>query len=94
MDTTAKSMIKAQLVPTAHCQAHWVITFSEFGECINANLSGDTLYYTQHRLAGVLNTIEFRINDGCPPIDQLKGDMLLPDHIMQRQEFCRCVEWV
>lgn len=90
----AKSTIKVQLVSTASCQAHWVITFSEFGECVNANLSGNTLYYTRYHLEGVLDTIEFRINDCCPPIDQLKGDMWLPDNLMERQELCRCVEWV
>ncbi|KAH1711925.1 hypothetical protein KXX40_008693, partial [Aspergillus fumigatus] len=94
MDTMAKRTIKAQLVPTADCQAHWIITFSELGECINANLSGNTLHYTRHHLSRVLDTIEFQIRYGCPPIDQLKGDMWLPDHIMQRQEFCRCTEWV
>lgn len=94
VDPMAKSTIKAQLVSTAYCKAHWVITFGEFNECINANLSGNTLYYTRHHLEGVLNTIEFRINDCCPPIDQLKGDMWLPDYLMERQELCRCVEWV
>ncbi|KAH1837536.1 hypothetical protein C8Q69DRAFT_253219 [Paecilomyces variotii] len=94
MDTMAKRTIKAQLVPAADCQAHWIITFSELSECINANLTGNTLHYTRHHVSGVLDTIEFHIRYGCPPIDQLKGDMWLPGRIMQRQEFCRCTEWV
>lgn len=93
MDAMAKSTIKAHLVPNDYCQAHWVITFSEFGKCINASCSGNSLHYTRHHLAEIFDAIEFRINDGCPPIDELKGDMYLPD-LMQGEEFCRCAAWV
>jgi hypothetical protein len=90
----AQSTIKAQLIPTDSCRAHWVITFTEFDKCINANLSGNTLSDTRNHLAAILDTIEYRIKDGWPPIDELKGCMWLPDHLMQRQEFCRCAFWV
>ncbi|GKZ98168.1 hypothetical protein AnigIFM59636_002192 [Aspergillus niger] len=94
MDTMSQRTIKAHLVPTVSCRAHWIITFSEFDNCINANLSRNTLHYTRHHLAGILDTIEYRIQDSCQPIVELKGYMWLPIHLMQRQEFCRCAEWV
>ncbi|GFF59128.1 hypothetical protein IFM51744_09806 [Aspergillus udagawae] len=93
MHTMAKT-IKAQLIPSPYCPAHWIITFSESGECINVNLTENTLHYTWDRPEEILDTIEFRIKDGYPPIDELEGYMWLPDHLMQQQEFCRCVEWV
>lgn len=65
----AKRTIKAQLVLTANCQAHWIITFSELGECINANLTRNTLHYTWHHLSGVLDTIKYYIRYSCPLID-------------------------
>ncbi|RAK94808.1 uncharacterized protein BO80DRAFT_370280, partial [Aspergillus ibericus CBS 121593] len=70
------------------------VTFSGLDECINANLSGNTLHYTRNQLADILDAIEYRIRDGYPPIYGLKEYMWLPDHLMQRQEFCHCVEWV
>ncbi|KAB8067054.1 hypothetical protein BDV29DRAFT_163837 [Aspergillus leporis] len=94
MDTVSKGSIKAQLVSTSCCKAHWIISFSQFGECINAELSGNTLWYTREIFAEVLDSIEFRINDGVPPIDEMKGHMWLPEHLMKQQEFCRSAEWV
>ncbi|GFF97711.1 hypothetical protein IFM53868_09334 [Aspergillus udagawae] len=93
MDSMAKT-IKAQLIQSAYCRAHWIITFSESGECINADLTGNTLHYTCDHFHGILDTIEFRIKDRYPPIDEQEGYMWLPDHLMQQHKFCRCVEWV
>lgn len=69
----AKGSIKAQLISTSYCQAHWIIAFSQSGECINADLSVNTLQYTQnHPIATVLDSIEFDVKNDCPSIDKMK----------------------
>lgn len=92
MDTMAERSIMAQLVSTFRCEAHWTIIVNKLGECTNADLSGNTLLLQY--LKQVLSTIEFRINDGCPPIDELKEHMWLPDHLTKRRGSCHCVQWV
>jgi hypothetical protein len=58
------------------------------------SFSGNTVWYTREAFAEVLDSIEFRINDGVPPIDEMEGHMWLPEHLMKHQEFCRSAEWV
>ncbi|KAL7649191.1 hypothetical protein ACMYSQ_012417 [Aspergillus niger] len=89
----AQGSIKTQLVSTARCPAHWIVTFSESNRCINANLSGNTLYWTREPLPLDKDTIEFLIKGGRPSIDEMKGYTLLAIS-KEQQQLCRCVHWV
>lgn len=94
MDPTPRSSVKVQLVQRVACPAHWIITLSEPGKFIHASLFGKTLHYAFLQLAAILDTIEFPINNDCPPIDHLEKHMRFVHHQLPRAGYCLCVEWV
>ncbi|RDH26814.1 hypothetical protein BDQ94DRAFT_164164 [Aspergillus welwitschiae] len=97
-DTTLRStmgegFIEAKLISREYCLSHWVITFSQSGQCINADLSKDVIRYSRSPLPEVISFIGFRIKDAKPPINRLLEDLWLP-FTERPSEFCDCVQWV
>lgn len=93
--TMGEGLIEARLISREYCLSHWVITFSQFGQCINADLSKNVIRYSRSPLSEVISSIGFRIKDGKPPIYELLGDLWLPEQFMERSgEFCACAQWV
>ncbi|KAJ5164067.1 uncharacterized protein N7500_005897 [Penicillium coprophilum] len=96
-DTTVQStmdngLIEAKLISREYCLSHWVITFSQSGKCINADLSKNVIRYSGDPLPEVISSIGFRIKNGKPPIDELLEDLYLPPSFMElQQDFCDCV---
>ena len=97
-DTTIQStmdngLIEAKLISREYCLSHWVITFSQSGKCINADLSKNVIRYSQDPLPEVIRSIGFRIKNGKPPIDELLEDLLLPPQFVEPpRDFCDCVQ--
>lgn len=92
MDKMIKRSIKLELISTPHCLAHWTVTLHGFGGSpINKDISGKTLpslYFER-----VFETIEFPVNDHCPPLDGLE-EYTSPADQTEQQMSCRCVPWV
>ncbi|THC87741.1 hypothetical protein EYZ11_012814 [Aspergillus tanneri] len=94
MPPSRENAVKAQLITTGHCKAHWTITLSEPGRCINANLELNSLKWSQGHPALLLKTIEFRVTDHYPGVEEMKGCLWPPEHLMERQGQCHCAQWV
>lgn len=97
-DTTVRStmgegLIEAKLISREYCLSHWVITLSQSGQCINADLSKNVIRYSRSPLPEVISSIGFRIKDAQPPIDDLMKNLWVP-FVKRPREFCDCVHWV
>lgn len=85
LSTMDNGLIEANVISQEDCLTHWVITLSQSGECINADLdlSKIRMHYSQHPLPQVISSIGFRIKNDKPPVHTLLGDLWRPPELME-----------
>jgi hypothetical protein len=86
--------VRALLISTGNCRAHWVIALNNLHTVIFANLEGDTLHWSRDSPSNVLFSVGFYRALFSPGIEQLKSCLYLPEHLMNWEWPCRCAEWV
>ncbi|KAF9883539.1 hypothetical protein FE257_003372 [Aspergillus nanangensis] len=85
--------VKAQLVSTPSCPAHWIITFNESDSWSKTATSTKIVQWTPTSPNVHLDAIEYGINEGFT-LSEMKESMLSPKHLMEKQVYCCCQDWV
>lgn len=86
--------VRALLISTSYCRTHWVIALSDLHTAFFANLEGNTLRWTRDPPSNILSSLDFCLPKVFPGMEDLKGSLYLPEHLMSWEWPCRCAEWV
>ncbi|KAB8227909.1 uncharacterized protein BDW43DRAFT_316418 [Aspergillus alliaceus] len=86
--------VKAKLISTRDCRAHWIITFTQLNYRISASCTRTGVEWIEDNDLEVSHTIEYHMMEGCPGAEEIKSFILLPEHLRRMPpQVCPCVTW-